>query len=176
METILGLVPDDVLAAEAKQEFKSAGFQENKIRVLRKPDDVWNRLNGHKKSRVLFRNVAIGAIFGLALGLLYGTTTGYCNCKLTDCPTGSSLVCLLLIVLFCIFVGGFFSALYSLGQLDRSLYSYVEGVRHGQVLLVVEASRENAPKIQRILEKAHGKAIQVIHEKAILANTYSQEH
>ena len=171
METIVGLVPDDVHVAEAKQEMKSAGFDENAIRVLRKPDDVWNLLGGHKKSRVLFRNVAIGAIFGLVLGILYGTTTGYCNCTLMACPVGSSMICLVLIVLFCTFVGGFFSALISLGQLDRSLYSYVEGVRHGQILLVVEASRENGPKIQRILEKAHGKAIQVIHEEAILAYT-----
>lgn len=163
METIVGLVPDEIHVTEARQEMRSAGFQENKIRVLRKPEDVWNRLKGNKKSRVLFRDVAIGAIVGLALGLLNGATTGYLNCKLMDCPIGSSMIFMTLIVLFCVISGASFGAIVGLDQQDRPLHSYVEGVSRGQALIVVETSTDTAQAVRHILEQ-HGTIVDAIHE------------
>ena len=165
MNTVAGLIPDEVHVTEARRELKSAGFAENNVSVLRMPADVWNRLGGHKKAQVVFKDAAIGALFGLALGSLFGVTAGILNCALMGCPIERSMVFLALIVLFCVFGGSLFGAIVGLDQLERHLYSYVEGVRRGQALFVVETSEERVSDAIRILEKEQGIIIKDIHEE-----------
>jgi hypothetical protein len=152
METVVGLIPDDMRTSETRREMKSAGFTENDISVLRTSDDVWSHLDGRKKAHVVLRNVAIGSVFGLVLGILYGATTGFLNCTLMNCPNRSNMVFVVFIVLFCAFSGGFFGALFGLGQPNR-LYSCTECVRRGQVLFVVETTDERAEEAIRILKQ-----------------------
>ena len=165
MDIVVGLIPDEAHVTEARRELKAAGFAENNVSVLRTAADVWNKLSGHKKAQVVFKDAAIGALFGFALGSLLGVTTGILNCALMDCPVERSLVFLALIVLYCSLGGGLFGTIVGLDQLERPLYSYIEGVRRGQALFVVETSDERVSDAKRILEKERGIIIEDFHEE-----------
>ena len=164
MESVVGLIPNDEHVTSTMQEFRAAGFAENKMCVLVKPDDVWKRLAGKKKAQIVYRDTIIGALLGLTLGSTLGVVAGVLNCELMDCPIEKSLIFLALIMLFCTISGGLFGAIVGLDQLERLIDSYVEGVRHGQALFVVKTSRQRTSDARQILNKEHGTAVQVIHE------------
>ena len=163
MERVVGLIPNDEHVTSAMQELRAAGFAENKMCVLVKPDDVWKRLGGKKKAQIVYRDTIIGALLGFSLGSTFGVVAGVLNCTLMDCPIEKSLIFLALIVLFCTVSGGLFGAIVGLDQLDRVLDSYVKGVRYGQALFVVETCGQRTSDARRILDEAHGTAVQVIH-------------
>ena len=166
MKCVVGLIPNDEHVTTAMQELRAAGFAEDKMCVLVKTNEVWKRLGGKKKAQIVYRDTIIGALLGFTLGSTFGVVAGVLNCKLMDCPIEKSLIFLMLIVLFCTISGGLFGAIVGLDQLERVIDSYIDGVRHGQALFVVETSKERTSDARRILDKAHGTAVQVIHEEA----------
>jgi hypothetical protein len=163
METIVGLIPDDAQLASAEQELIAAGFSGNKMHELLGSADFWKRQYSKEKERLIFKDAAIGALIGLSIGGLYGVIAGVLNCRLMDCPIGTSLTFLALIVLYCSFSGALFGAIIGLDRLERSLLSYVAKTRHFQALFVVETSTETSPEARHILEK-HGTVVDVNHE------------
>jgi hypothetical protein len=162
MEKIIGLVPNEENVTVIRNELKSVGLGGCNLREIQKPDEVRDCLEGCQKSRLLSKDIAVGAILGLALGVIYGFTSGYLNCTLMDCPIQKSAVFLALIVLFCGFVGGFFGTLVGFGDMERFLSSYVDGVRQGQTFIIAEVIRKSVPEVEMIMKRANGTAIQVI--------------
>lgn len=163
MSTVLGLIADDEHITLVREALKAAGVSEDKISILRRPGEVWQRLEGRKKLRVVFRNAFIGMLLGLVVGVLYGATAGVLNCRLMDCPVTTSLISLGLISLYWIAGGGFLGALIGLDRLEGDLYSYVEGVRRGAVLFVVESPEERAPEVADILAQEEGALLHVLN-------------
>jgi hypothetical protein len=70
---------------------------------------------------------------------------------------------LALISLYWIAGGGFLGALVGLDRLERDLYSYVEGVRRGAALFVVESPEERAPEVAEILAQEEGALLHVLN-------------
>ena len=165
METIVCLVPNDEHVATARQDLMMTGIPENEITVLLQPASVWQRLKGPLKIRRVFRYAAIGALFGLAIGALYGVPAGYLNCTLMNCPIKTSVILGVLITLFWILGGGLVGAIVGLDRLEHDLYSYVEGVRRGEALFVVEAPEERAQEAVQILRQERGTVIHEIREE-----------
>ena len=163
MSTVVGLIANDEHVTLVEEALKAAGFSEDKISILRRPAEVWQRLEGRKKLRVVFRNAFIGMLLGLVAGMLYGATAGVLNCRLMDCPVTTSLILLALISLYWIAGGGFLGALVGLDRLERDLYSYVEGVRRGAALVVVESPEERAPEVADILAQEEGALLHVLN-------------
>ena len=69
------------------------------------------------------------------------------------------------ITLFWILGGGLAGAIVGLDKLEYELYSYVEGVRRGEALIVVDATAKQAPEAVRILRQEQGTVIHEIHEE-----------
>jgi hypothetical protein len=165
METVISLVPNDEHVITARQELETAGFAESEISVLFQPADVWHRLGGHQKVRAVVKKAALGALTGLIVGALYGIPSGVVNCKFLNCPLETSVVMWGLISVFWVVAGGFLGAIIGLDRLEEDLYSYVEGVRRGEALFVVETPQEQAQDAMRILRQEHGTVIHEIREE-----------
>jgi hypothetical protein len=165
MDTIISLIPNDEHVATARRELTTAGFAENKISVLFQPADVWQRLGGHQKVRPVVKKAVLGGTIGLIVGALYGIPAGIFNCRFMNCPLETSVILWALITLFWIIGGGFLGGTIGLDELERDLYSYVEGVRRGDALFVVEVPEERAPEAMHILRQERGTVIHDVHEE-----------
>jgi hypothetical protein len=165
METIISLMPNDEHLTAARQELEKAGFAKNKINILYQPADVWQQLGGHQKKRLVFNWAAAGALVGLVIGALYGLPAGIFNCFFMDCPVRTSLILWAIISLFWVVAGGIVGAIIGLDKLEDDLYSYVEGVRRGEALFVVEARQEQAQQAIEILRQEHGTVIHDIQQE-----------
>jgi hypothetical protein len=163
MALILSLVSNDDHVANTQKELVTAGFTAARINVLYHPVEVWQRLNGHQKMAVVFKHAAIGGLLGIIVGALYGVPAGVFNCTLMNCPQSTSIIMWALITLFWIMGGGILGALIGLDQLERDLYDYVEGVRRGEALIVVESSAQQVPQARRILQRQYGTVIRDIY-------------
>ena len=159
METITSLIPNDEHIAQAQQKFKEAGFANRNISVLFKQAAVWKRLRGSEKAQVVYKDAKIGALLGLLVSALYGIPAGLFNCLYASCTVGLSITFWIMISLFWVAAGAALGAIIGLDQLEYDLYSYVEGVRRGEALFVVEASEALAPVAVRILKQEHGSVI-----------------
>jgi hypothetical protein len=167
METVISLLPNDEHLAAARRELASAGFTQNRITVLFQPADVWQRLGGHQKVRAVVKKAVLGGVIGLLVGALYGIPAGIFNCQFMNCSLETSVVLWALITLFWILAGGFFGSIIGIDGLERDLYSYVEGVRRGEALVVVETPEEQALEARRILLQEQGTAVHEIHQGTV---------
>ena len=165
METIIGLIPNDDDVESARQELKNAGFPKNKINILFQPADVWQRLEGRQKIRIVFKDAVIGMFIGLIVGAIYGVPAGVYNCRFMNCPMGTSVILWMAISLFWVITGAFLGAIVGLDRFEADFYSYVEGVQRGEALFVVEASEKQAPLVQHILEQEHGILVHDLQEE-----------
>ena len=165
METIIGLIPNDKDVLTARQELEKAGFAKNKINILFHPADVWQRLEGRQKIRIVFKDTVIGMLIGLIVGAVYGVPAGYYNCRFMNCSLETSVILWVIISLFWVIVGGFLGAIVGLDRFEADFYSYVEGVQRGKALFMVEASEKQAPVVKRILEQEHGILVHDIQEE-----------
>ena len=163
METIVGLIPDDAQMKSAERELKAAGFSDNKMHVLLGTADIWKYLCSKEKARIVFKDAALGALIGLSFGSLIGVIAGILNCRLMECPIGTSLIFLALIMLYCAFAGALFGMIFGLDRAEHSLFSYVADVHRDNALFVVETSTETAPEARHILEQ-YGTLIEMKHK------------
>ena len=113
------------------------------------------------------KKAALGAFLGLLVGAIYGVPAGIFNCKFMNCSLQTSVILWALITLFWVLAGGFLGGIIGLDKLERSLYSYVEGVRRGEALFVVETPEERAPEARRILRQEQGTVIDEIRQRTV---------
>jgi hypothetical protein len=165
METIICLIPNDEHLASARQELEEAGFARNRFDILSRPADVWKRLGGHQKVRGVFKWAALGALLSLLVGAIYGVPVGIFNCIFMNCPLETGIILWALVSLFWIVVGAIMGAIIGLDKLEDDLYSYVEGVRRGEVLFMVEAAPEQTQQAVQILRGEKGSVIHEIHQQ-----------
>ena len=165
METVISLIPNDEHVATARQALEKAGFTKRNISVLFQPADVWQRLGGRQKVGALAQKAVLGALIGLVVGALYGIPSGVFNCKFMNCPLETSATLWALISLYWVVAGGFLGVIVGLDRLERDLYSYVEGVRRGETLFVIETPEERAQEAEQILRQEQGTVIHDIHEE-----------
>ena len=165
METVISLIPNDKNVATTRQKLEMAGFAESKISVFFQPADVWQRLGGRQKVWAVAKKAGLGALIGLIVGALYGIPAGVFNCKFMNCPLETSVIMWVLISLFWVIGGAFLGTIIGLDKLEDDLYSYIEGVRRGEALFVIETSEERTSEAMRILRKEQGTVIHDIHEE-----------
>ena len=156
MKTLVGLIPDDEHALKAREALQVAGIGAGEISTLKLPGEVWERLGGRRKLRVVFRYAFFGAMLGLVVGSLYGIPAGLMNCSEMGCPFTTSTVLLLIISIYWVLGGAFLGAIIGVDRLEQDLYSYVEGVRHGEALLIVEAPDDQTSEVEHILHQESG--------------------
>lgn len=153
---LVGLLPDDRHLVHAQETLKAAGLGAGEVSALVRPAEVWERLRGRKKLTIVFRYVFAGAMLGVGVGALYGVPAGIMNCVVMGCSFTTSAILLAVITLYWVLGGAFVGAIIGADRLEQNLYSYVEGVRHGAPLLVVETPDEQASEVTRILREEGG--------------------
>lgn len=156
MKTLIGLIPDNEHVAHVQEALKAAGIGENEVHALVRPAEVWERLGGRKKLAVATKYALAGSALGLLVGGLYGIPAGIFNCSEMGCSVSTSATLLAVITIYWVLGGLFMGAIVGMDRLEQDLYSYVEGVRHGAALLVVEAPDDRASEVTRILQKDRG--------------------
>jgi len=130
---------------------EAAGLNDCKVSVLARPAEVWARLGGPAKLRAAVKYTLIGALLGVVVASLYALPATILNCAYMGCAFSAHTLLLVAIYLYWIAAGGFMGTLIGMDRLERDTYSYVEGVRHGGSLVIVEAPDEEAGEVTSIL-------------------------
>jgi hypothetical protein len=159
VKTVMGLIPNDERVAAVSGALLAAEYSANQIDIFAEPSEVWQQLESHVKWRKVSKSVLAGMLFGAAIGALYGVLTAILNCRLLNCPVERSLVMLALISLFWIVGGGFIGAIVGFDRLECDFCSYVEGVRRGAALFVIESPKKRSPVAAGILAQEQGELI-----------------
>jgi hypothetical protein len=160
METIVGHISDDVHLGTIEQELRAVGISDISVHEVLGPADFWKRQFSRRKARLILKDATNGALIGLGFGILIGVIAGVLNCRLMDCPIGTSLIFLTLITLYCTFAGALIGMTIGLDRAERSRLSYVANAHRDQALFIVETSVETAPEARHILAQ-HGIVIDV---------------
>lgn len=162
MEMVTGLVPNDEHVSKAAKALQAAGFSDDQVKVIHQARDVWQWLNGREKLRVVFKYAFTGALLGLAVGCLYGIPAGLMNCSQMGCSSTLSLILLAIISLYWVLGGALLGGVVGVDQLEHPLYSYVEGVRRGEALFLIETGPERMEEARRILGREAGTCISCV--------------
>jgi hypothetical protein len=165
METVISLIPNDEHLVRTRQKLQVAGFAANKVDVLLQPADVWRRLDGRQKVRGVFKTVAIGAALGLVVGAIYSVPAGIVNCRLMNCTVETSVIVWAVVSVYWLIAGAFLGAIVGADRLEQGLSFYVDGVRRGKALFVVDAPEEKSLEAMHILEQEQGTIIHTVHEE-----------
>lgn len=156
MKTYLGLIPDNEHVMHAGSALHAAGIPERAISTLVQPAEVWERLGGHERMRVVRKHAVVGGLLGLAVSLIYAVPLVLMYCPEMGCSFGTSVSVLAILALYWLLGGAFMGTIVGADRLEQGLYSYVEGVRRGGRLMVVQAPDEKAAEVPRILEHESG--------------------
>jgi hypothetical protein len=156
MKTYVGLIPDNEHVAHAGSALQAAGIPAGRIATLTQPADVWERLEGHRRFQVVRKSATIGAILALAVSTIYTVPLVLMYCPEMGCSFATSVTVLVILALYWLLGGAFLGAIVGADRLEQDLYSYVEGVRRGAMLMVVEAPDEQAAEVPHILERESG--------------------
>jgi hypothetical protein len=108
---------------------------------LSQTKQVWERLEGHRQMRLVYRNAAIGAFLGLAVSTIYAVPLVLMYCPDMGCRFSTSLVILGLHAFYWVLGGAFLDSVVGADQLQPQLYTCVEGVRRGGTLMLSSRRR-----------------------------------
>lgn len=156
MKTLIGLIPDEEHVAHAREALQATGIGANDITAPMRPAQVWKRLGGRKKLPVALKYTLAGGALGLLVGALYGIPATIFNCSEVGCPFMTSTALLVVIVVYWVIGGLFMGAIVGMDRLEQDLYSYVEGVRRGSALIIVQTPDDRATDVTRILQEDRG--------------------
>lgn len=156
MKTLISLIPDEEHITHAREALQAAGIGADDITALIRPAEVWERLRGRSKVPVALKYTLAGGVLGLLVGALYGIPAGIFNCSEMGCPFTTSTALLVVIVAYWVIGGLFMGAIVGMDRLEQDLYSYVEGVRRGAALLIVQTPDDRATDVTRILQEDRG--------------------
>jgi len=156
MKTLVGLIPDNEHAVHAGEALQGAGIDTGRVSALARPGEVWERLGGQRKLHIVSRYGTYGALLGLAVSTIYALPLVIMFCPEMGCSSGTRFVLLGIMALVWTLGGAFMGTIAGADQLEQDLYSYVEGVRHGGVLLVVDTPDEQVAGVSRILRQEDG--------------------
>jgi hypothetical protein len=156
MKTLIGLIPDREHARAASGALRVAGISTGSTSALSRPAEVWERLGGRAKLQVVSRDGAIGAFLGLGVSAIYAVPLVIMYCPEMGCASSTRFLLLAVMAFSWTLIGALLGTIVGADQLEQDLYSYVEGVRHGGVLLVVQTPDEQAATIARILQQEKG--------------------
>lgn len=165
MKTLVGLIPDTEHVKDTEGMMNAAGIRDYKLNVLDRPGEVWRRLGGHEKMRGVYKHALIGALLGLGVAALYGLPASITTCIYRGCAFSDNMGSLVAISLYWIIAGAFLGAIIGLDRLEQDMYSYVEGVRRGGSLMIVETPDEEVAQVAEILG----------HEGGLLVHTLADE-
>ncbi|MDV7391492.1 hypothetical protein RZS08_09075, partial [Arthrospira platensis SPKY1] len=111
------------------------------------------------------RYAAIGAALGVLLYGPVGFFAGYLDCKLMGCNQAIGATFLALGLLIGLVGGGVLGAVIGLNNLEQHLYAYVEGVRRGELLLMVEAPAPLGKAVVSLLRQEQGTVVRDLHPR-----------
>ena len=157
MVSVIGLFWRGVDVDGPIQELKAGDIPQEGIH-LETSDNAVLKLLGKKPYQVIKKYAVWGAFAGMVTYALFALLAGWCECNLFYFKQIIGIGALLGGILAGIFVGGFIGVLIGAGESERDTHLYVQGVRTGGKLLVIDVNEDQAERVMSILKEqnAHG--------------------
>jgi hypothetical protein len=159
MKTIVGLFEGHEGVGRARELLQVAGVGQDKVAVLDDTHQVWERMDcSHRQS--LFKDAATGAALVGTIYAVFGLFAGVCD-SLIGFPTGSCIGATIVFLLIGAFLGAFLGAFIGRAEAEKATHLYLEGVRRGFLLMLVQVEESNKTRVMRILEQENALQVRI---------------
>jgi hypothetical protein len=157
MKTIIGLVGSSVDIAQPIHRLQDSGITDDRVSVISQEKAV-RKLLGCEPSCVVMRYAAWGAAIGIAIYGIFAVFAALCQCGLMQYGRAYGIGTFLGGVLAGAFVGVVLGALVGMAEFEKDTHLYVQGVRMGDQVIVVQASETEIETVRAVLlqERASG--------------------
>lgn len=152
MPKLIRLLPAEVDVENLLQDLQQAGISLEQVQIV-SDDRSARTLLGCDPVCTLRRYGLIGTLIGGGTYTIFAAIAAYCECALFGFGISIGLGVFLGGVLAGAFVGGLLGLLVGLGLYEEADYRYMDALRGGGQVLVVNTSRQEAPHVQHLLEQ-----------------------
>jgi uncharacterized protein (TIGR02284 family) len=159
-KTVVALFGSYASAEHGLELLQQTGFLEEQIGIVAHSDVVREHL-GEDQGRAVLQTIGAGAVGGSLFGGLAGLLTGAVALVLPGIGpviAGGAIATVLGAAAAGAGIGAAFGslagALIGLGMSEEQAHIYIEGVRHGNLLVVVETEEEHVQKATNTLQQA----------------------
>jgi hypothetical protein len=152
MAAVIGLFRNEVDVSAAIQKLNQAGFPQESIEIQTNPSLIKGLL-GCKATKTVTKYAAWGALFGIAVYLIFTLVAGWCECTIFGFGRNLAFIIVLAGLLIGTIIGALMGCLVGVDQYEKDTHLYVQGMRQGGRLIIVQASEADAKRVQSLLEQ-----------------------
>jgi hypothetical protein len=152
MKSITALLENDDMATRSCQRLKEAGLGEDRINIITEENSIRKLLNCEPMC-VVARFALRGAILGVAVYALFAVFAGLCQCDLFHFGQAYGVGTFLGGILAGVFVGGGLGSLVGAAQFEQDSHVYIQGVRMGGRVILIQTQDAETDLVKRILEE-----------------------
>jgi len=150
MSKIIGLLPGGSNIQLRLNELEQQGLSSADIQILNRENNVWDALGCEPFCKV--RDSAIvGALIGGSIYAVFGLVAAWCECNLLGFGGPYGMFTLVAGILAGLFVGGALGALVGLANSESGAHLYIQGVRMGDQMVVIEVPDQKVDIVKNLL-------------------------
>ena len=164
MYPVIALFWREVDTTQAVNRLKKAGFVEDKIGVFTQESAIRSLLDC-KPSEVVPKYAAWGAFFGIIIYGIFGLVAGWCQCNWFSFEQMYGIGAFLGIILGGVFVGGLLGCIAGIAESEEDSHLYIQGIRMGGNVIVVQANEEDIERAISILEQEKASGVKSLEGK-----------
>jgi hypothetical protein len=161
MNAVIGLFRGEAQASRSIGSLREIGLGEGDIRLLSQEDAI-RKLLGCAPTCIVPTYAVWGALIGVAIYAIFGLAAARCQCNLLGLRGVFGVGAFIGAVLAGAFVGGFLGFILGFAEFEEDSHLYVQGVRLGGRVIVVQAGEGEAEKVKRLLEGENASGVRTI--------------
>jgi hypothetical protein len=142
-------------------KLRQYGFAEEQISILTQESAIRKSL-GCEPISLVPKYASWGVVFGIATYGVFGLAAVWCQCNLLSFEQTYGIVSLSGALLAGAFIGGFIGCFLGVAQSEEDSRPYVQGVRMGGKVIIVQADDVDIEKARNILSQENGHEIRII--------------
>jgi hypothetical protein len=159
MKTIIGLFERPERAEEMVAVLDKAGFAAENLMLLNRTEVLWHVL-GCRPGKILARDFSIGAMLEIALYTFFALAVAVSEVA-AGFPSQVALVVMVLFAALGILVGGLLGVIFGYGDAEEESRLYVQGLRQGGMVVVVQAEGEQVAQTIDLLCQRNAEGVKI---------------
>lgn len=160
MRKIIGLLPGGSNIQLQFNELELQGLSSEDIHILNRENNVRDALGCEPFCKVRDSSL-LGALIGITIYAVFGLVAAWCECNLLGYGGPYGIFTLVGGILAGLFVGGSLGALVGLANSESGAHLYIQGVRMGDEMVVIEVPDQKVEIIKNLLIRSGLRGVKV---------------
>lgn len=159
MKTAIGLFERREDAERALARLQEGGLAREQASILDTPDAVRRRMDCSYKRNVI-KDAAIGAALIGGIYAVFGLFAGLCDSAI-GVPSGWCIGATVVFIVIGAGLGAFGGAFIGRAEAEKETHLYLEGVRRGNLLMLIRTDDDGAAQALRMMRQEHALGVRI---------------